>query len=81
MDNDKANKVHETQSNESEILNSTNTSFIDDQLLPMQKIEGGGPPKRIDLSTMPKPLRILGYFFFAFILIMFLVSLFVSIFK
>lgn len=80
MDNDKTNKVHETQSNESEILNST-TSFIDDQLLPMQRIEGGGPPKRIDLSTMPKPLRIFGYFFFAFILIMFLAILFVSIFK
>ncbi|WP_155971822.1 hypothetical protein [Paenibacillus sp. Soil522] len=52
MDNDKVNKVHETQSNESEILNSTNISFIDDQLLHMQRIEGGGPPKRIDLSTM-----------------------------
>lgn len=58
MDNDKANKVHDTKFNESEILNITNTSYIDDQLLSMQRIEGGGPPKRIDLKTMPKPVLV-----------------------
>lgn len=81
MDDDKSNKVHETKSNETEQLKSTNSSFVDDQVLPLQRIEGGGAPKRIDLSTMPKPLRIFGYFFFAFMIVMLLAILFVSIFK
>lgn len=81
MDDDKVNKVHETQSNESKGRDSTDSSYIDDQMLPMQRIEGGGPIKKIDLSTMPKPLRIFGYFFFACMIIMLLATLFVSLFK
>lgn len=36
-------------------------TFGDDQLAPMQRIEGGGPPKPIVLHDMPRPLRALGY--------------------
>jgi hypothetical protein len=50
--------LHETQSVEAIVENPK--TYIDEQLLPMQRIEGAGPPKKVDLNTLPKPLRIFG---------------------
>ncbi|NGM80848.1 hypothetical protein G5B47_00325 [Paenibacillus sp. 7124] len=37
--------------------------YVDEQLRPMQRIEGGGGPKKVYLQNMPKPVRYFGYFF------------------
>ena len=37
------------------------TGYTDEQLLPQQWIEGGGPPRRVDLNSLPGPLKYLGY--------------------
>ncbi|MBO7744363.1 hypothetical protein I8J29_09170 [Paenibacillus sp. MWE-103] len=39
--------------------------YVDENLRQMQNIEGGGPPKKMILNTLPRPLRILGYLFMA----------------
>lgn len=39
------------------------TAYIDDQLLPQQQIEAGGPPRRVELHTLPAPIRDIGYAF------------------
>ncbi|MBP2111729.1 hypothetical protein [Paenibacillus silagei] len=35
--------------------------YIDEQLLPQQVIEGGGPFRRVDLSSLPGPVKYIGY--------------------
>lgn len=47
--------LKETDSTETEALRAL-TQFED-----AQRIEGGGPPKKVDLNQLPKPLRIFGY--------------------
>lgn len=36
-------------------------AYIDEQLLPQQQIEAGGPPQRMSLSSYPAPIRYIGY--------------------
>lgn len=36
-------------------------AYIDEQLLPQQRIEAGGPPQRVNLSSFPAPIRYIGY--------------------
>ncbi|MEK4850655.1 hypothetical protein NST04_12490 [Paenibacillus sp. FSL H7-0756] len=35
--------------------------YIDEQLLPQQLIEGGGPLRRVDLTSLPVPVKYIGY--------------------
>ncbi|WP_405115827.1 hypothetical protein MHH28_13880 [Paenibacillus sp. FSL K6-1217] len=35
--------------------------YIDEQLLPQQLIEGGGPFRRVDLTSLPGPVKYIGY--------------------
>ncbi|MEK3792015.1 hypothetical protein MKX42_09850 [Paenibacillus sp. FSL R7-0204] len=37
------------------------TGYIDEQLLPQQLIEGGGPFRRVDLTSLPGPVKYIGY--------------------
>lgn len=52
---------------------------INEMLEDAQRIEGSGPPKKINMKTMPRWLRIFGYsfliLFFAFVLLIFISSL------
>jgi hypothetical protein len=50
-----------------------NTGIIggsNENLGSIQNIEGGGPMKKIDLNSMPRPLKNFGYFVFSIILLM-----------
>lgn len=69
---------HETQP---EPLSSQEDSVIHEDLLPIQRIEGGGPPKRVDFSTLPKPIRYFGYFLVAAAVIMAVMAAVVSLFR
>jgi hypothetical protein len=60
--------MHESQNEDQKTLIDP-VNFNED-LLPLQRIEGGGSPKKADLSSMPKPVRMIGYFIFAFIVVM-----------
>jgi hypothetical protein len=55
------NNIHETQP-EREQVQPKAEHYVDEQLYPLQNIEGGGSIKKIDLSTMPRPIRFIGYF-------------------
>lgn len=39
----------------------SHTGYIDEQLLPQQIIEGGGPPQRADLNSLPGTVKYIGY--------------------
>lgn len=52
--------------------------YVDEQLKPMQQIEGGGVPKRVNLKSMPKPIRWLGYFFIYGVAIIILATVIIS---
>ncbi|WP_317979650.1 hypothetical protein [Paenibacillus glycanilyticus] len=62
------NNIHETNP-EKEYL-YTDDNYVDENLRSIQNIEGGGPLKKVDLRSMPRPLRILGYFLFSIIVLM-----------
>ncbi|MHA7966788.1 hypothetical protein ACX93W_21995 [Paenibacillus sp. CAU 1782] len=53
------NKQHETHqlTDYAEAQNKGIHSMMEDA----QRIEGAGPPKKVDFRTLPKPLRIFGY--------------------
>jgi hypothetical protein len=71
--------MHETQSVEAIVENPK--VYIDEQLLPLQRIDGTGPPNKIDLNTLPKPLRIFGYALFVGAILMLLLLGYVSFFR
>jgi hypothetical protein len=62
------NNIHETQPKKEHSY--SNDNYIDENLGSIQNIEGGGPMKKIDLNSMPRPLKIFGYFVFSIILLM-----------
>lgn len=70
------NKIHETQP-EKEHLHS-NYNYLDENLRSIQSIEGGGPMKKIDLNSMPRPLKIFGYFVFSILVLMVAVAVLIS---
>lgn len=55
--------------------------YIDDQLLPQQLIEGGGPPRRVALSNLPAPVRYIGYAITYGIPLLFLALIIISFIK
>lgn len=54
---------------------------INEYLLPLQQIEGGGPIKKVILNTLPKPLRVFSYFLFSVMLVMLIMVCVVSLFR
>jgi hypothetical protein len=72
------NKVHETQPDKQ---NDPNDTYVDNLLAGYQKIEGGGPIKKINLKAMPTPVRYFGYFFITVAVSMVLILIGISIFK
>ncbi|NIK71390.1 hypothetical protein [Paenibacillus sp. BK720] len=49
--------IHETQPQREQI----HPQYVDEQLYPLQNVEGGGPLRKPDLSTMPRPIRVIGF--------------------
>ncbi|NQX63065.1 hypothetical protein [Paenibacillus qinlingensis] len=56
-------KIHETQPDKERLYN--NNTFVEEDLRSIQNIEGGGPIKLNDFNTLPRPLKVFGYFFFS----------------
>ncbi|MDF2837216.1 MAG: hypothetical protein K0Q63_2856 [Paenibacillus sp.] len=51
-------KYHESQPSRPYVPEE---SYRDDHLNPLQRAEGGGPIRRVNMDQMPKPLRYFGY--------------------
>lgn len=66
MGND--NENHETQSDTN--YSDAETTQVHSMIEEAQRIEGGGPPKKVDFKSLPKPIRIFGYFFITMMIIM-----------
>jgi len=71
--------MHETQ--KSDHIKINNSVVINEELLPLQRIEGGGSLKPVNLSSMPKPVRMIGYSIFGFLILMVSVLIISSILK
>lgn len=56
-------------------------AYIDEQLLPQQRIEAGGPPQRVDLQSLPAPIRYIGYAVVYGIPLIVLALILISLFK
>jgi hypothetical protein len=71
--------MHETQTTTHIEIN--NSVVVNEDLLPLQRVEGGGSIKPTDFSSMPKPIRMIGYFIFGFLILMVSVLIISSILK
>jgi hypothetical protein len=76
---DKFKNIHETQPSERPVVTDDNS--INNSLNEIQRIEGGGPPRKIDFKSMPAPVRLFGYFFILVMVLMMLFLIGISIFK
>ncbi|SFJ16975.1 hypothetical protein SAMN02799624_03567 [Paenibacillus sp. UNC496MF] len=74
-------KINETKSNENPLQYRSDEGYVDENLRQMQNIEGGGPPKKIILNTLPRPLRILWYFFMAIMIGMGMFAVGITLFR
>ncbi|MFE5323423.1 hypothetical protein ACFQ88_32550 [Paenibacillus sp. NPDC056579] len=72
-------KTHETKPEPART--DSEAEYVNPLMLDMQKIEGGGTPKKADLDSMPSPIRYFGYFFFASATIMLIVGLWMQFMK
>ncbi|USG64737.1 hypothetical protein NDK47_21820 [Brevibacillus ruminantium] len=73
MHRKRENDWHETQPTKAEVLSPPATHPI---LEEAQRAEGGAPPKKVELGTMPKWLRGFGYGIFSvFVLLVILLIL------
>lgn len=52
--------------------------YVDSQLVQLQRIEGGGPPRKVNLQTFPTWLRYGGYGFLALMIFFSLVCIIAS---
>ncbi|EFM08600.1 hypothetical protein PaecuDRAFT_4611 [Paenibacillus curdlanolyticus YK9] len=73
------NKVHETQQAYEPM--QLQSPYVDEGLLPMQIIEGGGNAQSADFSAMPAPVRYFGYAFLGLMLSFVLAVVYVSMFR
>ncbi|WP_058301406.1 hypothetical protein [Gorillibacterium timonense] len=73
-------KPHESQSGEKNISEES-VAYVDPQLEELARITGGGPMKKTDLATMPKPLRYFGYFVMTVFILMVAIGFYFSFFK
>jgi hypothetical protein len=72
-------KTHETQPEKEKLYNTE--YYVDENLRSIQNIESGGPMRKIDLNSMPRPLRIFGYCFVTALVLMLIAICYVSIFR
>ncbi|MDQ6420216.1 hypothetical protein RB620_12290 [Paenibacillus sp. LHD-117] len=66
--------IHETQP---ERLSAPEEPYRDPNMETIQRVEGGGPIRKVNMEQMPKPLRYFGYAVAGFMLVctvIFLVS-------
>jgi hypothetical protein len=70
------NNIHKTQPEKEHLY--SNDNYVDENLSSIQSIEGGGPIKKIDLNSMPRPLKIFGYFAFSIFVLMGAVAVLIS---
>ncbi|MGO4698947.1 hypothetical protein AB4Z50_32330 [Paenibacillus sp. 2TAB26] len=70
------NNIHETQPEKEHSY--SNDNYVDENLRSIQSVEGGGPMKKIDLNSMPRPLKIFGYFVFLILVLMGAVAVLIS---
>ncbi|OBZ17051.1 MULTISPECIES: hypothetical protein [Bacillales] len=63
----KSGSIHETQASKTDT--GRNGSF-DPLFEDAQRIEGGGPPQKVIWHTLPKGIRVIGYFFAAIVVAM-----------
>ncbi|MBW7475170.1 hypothetical protein K0T92_10460 [Paenibacillus oenotherae] len=66
-DNSSSNHIHTSQP-ASELISEKNST--NEHLLPQQIIEGGGPPARVQLNMLPRPVRWFAYLLMAIAVIM-----------
>ncbi|MEK5030778.1 hypothetical protein MKY96_04990 [Paenibacillus sp. FSL R7-0302] len=50
-----------TETHKKADIAESSIGYIDEQLLPQQLIEGGGPFRRVDLTSLPGPVKYIGY--------------------
>ncbi|WP_223066644.1 hypothetical protein [Paenibacillus caui] len=60
------------------IIAEQQEGYVDEHLRPLQQIEGGGGPKKINLESMPKPTRYLGYIFLYIIPVLLIILVMIS---
>jgi hypothetical protein len=70
------NNIHETQPEKEHL--SSNDHYVDENLRSIQSIEGGAPMKRIDMNSMPRPIRFFGYFVFSMLVLMGVVAVLIK---
>ena len=73
-------KIHETE-RKMEVPIDSNSSFQDEQIRLIQQIEAGGPPKKLNLNSLPGPLKYVGYAIVFGIPVLFLILIIVSFIK
>ena len=73
-------KIHETE-RKIEVIMDSHSAYQDEQVRSIQQIEAGGPPKKVDLESLPGPLKYVGYCIVFGIPILFLVLIIVSFIK
>lgn len=73
------NNIHETQPEKGKLYHNDN--YVDENLRSIQNIEAGGPMKKIDLNTVPRPLRVFGYVFFSILVLMGVATVLISFFR
>lgn len=71
--------THESQPAENKAYNEQVT--VSEELLPIQRIEGGGPPRPVKYERLPRPLRIFGYAVTIFMIACALAVIGISVFK
>ncbi|MNJ00172.1 hypothetical protein D3C73_1594420 [compost metagenome] len=71
-------KLHETQKQQ---MHSNEVTFENEPIANLQYIEGGGPPKRVNLNEMPKWIGYFGYFFLYIIPLLFVGLIILSFFR
>lgn len=68
MGMDHNSKYHETQADTS--YSEVEAAHIQSTFEDSQRIEGGGPPKKLDIASLPTPIRILGWLFIVVMMVM-----------
>lgn len=73
-------RIHETQKTPPDYAQDEQT-VVNEDLLPLQNIEGGGPPRKVYLNTLPRPIRFFGYFLMCAAFVMLILAAIVTVFR
>jgi hypothetical protein len=75
------NNYHESQPDKEEPIVNNGQVVVNELIQEIQIIEAGGPPKRVDWNSMPKPVRYFGYFYIVCIILMGIFVIIVNLFN